>query len=87
VNALISLKQTAPGLLLDQEFQDIESLNGIFGWDLDWRQLEPGPLIFRLTAFGHADISVMRVEFNRSFHQIGNPPPGANSLGRLASAE
>ncbi len=81
MNALIPLKLATPGLLLDQEFQDIESLNGLFGWDLDWRQIEPGPLIFRLTAFGHADISVMRVEFNRGFHQLGNPPPGAITLG------
>jgi AraC family ethanolamine operon transcriptional activator len=81
VNALISPRQAAPKLLIDQEFQDIESLNGIFGWDLDWRQIEPGPLIFRVTAFGHPDINVMRVEFNRSFHQIGSPPPGVLTLG------
>lgn len=81
MNALISPRQTAPKLLIDQEFQDIESLNRIFGWDLDWRQIEPGPLIFRVTAFGHPDINVMRVEFNRSFHQIGSPPPGVFTLG------
>jgi AraC family ethanolamine operon transcriptional activator len=81
VAASISPKQVNPELLIDQEFQDIESLNGLFGWDLDWRQLEPGPLNFRLIAFGHSDISVVRVEFNRSFHQIGNPPPGVLTLG------
>ena len=81
MNTLAPLKQPAPGLLINQEFQDIESLNGVFGWDLDWRQIEPGPLVFRMTGFGHADISVMRVEFNRSFHQIGNPPAGAITLG------
>jgi len=71
----------APGLLFDQEFQEVESLNRVPGWDLDWRQIEPGPLDFRLTAFGHAGINVMRVEFNRSFHQIGRPPPGALTMG------
>jgi len=81
VNKLAPLKQATPKLLIDQEFQDVESLNRTFGWDLDWRQIEPGPLIFRLTAFGHPGISVMRVEFNRSFHQIGTPPPGVLTLG------
>jgi AraC family ethanolamine operon transcriptional activator len=81
VSTLLSEDFPVPGLLLDQEFHDVESLNRIFGWDLDWRQIEPGPLVFRLTAFGHTDISVMRVEFNRSFHQIGNPPNGAITLG------
>lgn len=78
---LVKLKQPAPVLLIDQEFQDIESLNGVLGWELDWRQIEPGPLIFRLMAFGHADINVIRVEFNRGFHQIGNSPAGFITLG------
>jgi AraC-like DNA-binding protein len=78
---LVNLKQPPPGLFFDREVCDIESLNGIFGWDLDWRQIEPGPLLFRTTAFGHAEISVMRVEFNRGFHQFGKPPPGAITMG------
>jgi AraC-like DNA-binding protein len=78
---LVNLNQPRPGILIDQEFRYIESLNGIFGWDLDWRQIEPGPLLFRITAFGHADISVMRIEFNRGFHQIGKPPAGAITMG------
>jgi AraC family ethanolamine operon transcriptional activator len=75
------LEQPPPSLLINQQFKDLESLNGIFGWDLNWRQIEPGSLKFKITAFGHAEISVMRVEFNRSFHQIGNPPPGAITIG------
>ena len=78
---LENLKQSPPSLLINHEFQDIESLNGIFGWQLDWRQLEPGDLNFRITAFGHAEINVIRVEFNRSFHQTGHPPPGAITMG------
>jgi AraC family ethanolamine operon transcriptional activator len=81
VSTVDSFKQSVPRLLINEEFRDIESLNGVFGWDLDWRQIEPGPLFFRLTAFGHADVNVIRVEFNRSFHQIGKPPPGAITLG------
>lgn len=78
---MVNLKQSPPGLFINREFRDIESLNGIFGWELDWRQIEPGPLLFRITAFGHAEISVMRVEFNRGFHQISKPPPGAITMG------
>jgi AraC family ethanolamine operon transcriptional activator len=78
---LVPLEQSPPRLLINQQFMDIESLNGVFGWDLDWRQIEPGLLKFQITALGHADISVMRVEFNRSFHQIGTPPPDAITIG------
>jgi AraC family ethanolamine operon transcriptional activator len=81
VNNLVPLKQPLPSLLINQEFRDIESLNGILGWDLDWRQIEPGALKFHITAFGHPEINVIRVEFNRSFHQIGRPPPGAITMG------
>jgi AraC family ethanolamine operon transcriptional activator len=81
VSTLVSSKQSVPCLLINEKFRDIESLNGIFGWDLDWRQIEPGALLFRLTAFGHAEINVIRVDFNRSFHQVGSPPPGAITLG------
>ncbi len=81
VKKLIPLKHPPPSLLTDQEFQDIESLNGKFDWTLDWRQIEPGPLRFRITTFGHPEINVMRVDFNRGFHQIGTPPPGAITLG------
>ena len=30
---------------------------------------------------GHDDIAVFRVEFNRSFHQIGRPPEGFITFG------
>ena len=70
-----------PKLLVNQTFKDTESLARAIGWDLDFRQIEPGPLRIRATAFGHVNIRVLRIEFDRSFHQIGAPPPGMVSFG------
>ena len=70
-----------PKLLVNQTFKDTESLARAIGWDLDFRQIEPGPLRIRATAFGHVDIGVLRIEFDRSFHQVGAPPPRVVSFG------
>jgi len=71
----------APGLLVKQNFRDIELLSRAVGWDLDFRQIDPGPLDARALLFGHTDIAVLRIEFNRSFHQIGSPPEGFVTFG------
>ena len=70
-----------PKLHINQSFEDAESFGKAIGWDLDFRQIEPGPLRARATVFGHADIMVLRAEFDRSFHQIGALPPGLVSFG------
>lgn len=62
-----------PKLLVNQDFKDIELFSRAVNWDLDFRQIDHGPLTARAMAFGHDDIFVFRVEFNRSFHQIGRP--------------
>jgi len=51
-----------PKLLVNQTFKDTESLARAIDWDLDFRQIEPGPLRIRATAFGHVDIRVLRIE-------------------------
>jgi AraC family ethanolamine operon transcriptional activator len=71
----------APKLLADQCFRDIDELSRLTGWDLEFRQIDSGPLVARVLGFGHADIRVMRVEFDRSYHQIGQPPPGVLTFG------
>ena len=70
-----------PSILLEARYRDIESLGLDAGWKIDFRQLEPGPLEARLLMIGHSDISVLRVEFNRSFHQLGEPPGGYRTFG------
>ena len=70
-----------PTLLVNQSFKSIDHFSQAIGWDMDFRQIEPGLLSARAVGFGHAGIMVMRVEFNRSFHQLGSPPVGFLTFG------
>jgi hypothetical protein len=70
-----------PKLMLSQSFGEIELMAKAIGWEADFRQIEPGPLTLTVNLFGHADIAVMRIEFNRSFHQIASPPAGFVTFG------
>jgi len=70
-----------PKLLVNQEFRDTELFSRAVGWDLDFRQIDHGPLCARTLLFGHTGIAVLRVDFDRSFHQIGCPPPGVLTFG------
>jgi len=71
----------APTLLVNQSFNCIDHWSQAIGWDMDFRQIEPGLLNARAVGFGHAGIMVMRVELNRSFHQLGSPPAGFRTFG------
>ncbi len=71
----------APTLLVNQSFNCIDHWSQAIGWDMDFRQIEPGLLNARAVGFGHAGIMVMRVELNRSFHQLGSPPAGFQTFG------
>jgi AraC-like DNA-binding protein len=70
-----------PKILVNQTFKDIELLSRAVGWDLDFRQIDHGSLCARAIMFGHAQVAVLRVEFDRSFHQIGSPPEGVLTFG------
>ena len=70
-----------PTILINQSFNSIDHWSQAIGWDMDFRQIEPGLLNARAVGFGHAGIMVMRVELNRSFHQLGSPPAGFKTFG------
>ena len=70
-----------PRILVNQTFKDTELFSRAVNWDLDFRQIDHGSLQARALMFGHAQIAVLRVEFNRSFHQIGTPPEGVLTFG------
>ena len=70
-----------PGILVNEIFKDTELFSRAVGWDLDFRQIDHGSLRAKALMFGHAEIAVLRVEFNRSFHQIGAPPEGFLTFG------
>jgi hypothetical protein len=70
-----------PKLMLSQSFGEVERLAREIGWDVDFRQIDPGPLTLTARLFGHADLVIMRIEFDRNFHQIGSPPEGFVTFG------
>lgn len=73
--------QETPRLLLDGTFDDILAFGQAAGWDLDFRQLEPGPLEASLLIIGHPGLILTRFEFNRAYHQLGRPPAGFMTFG------
>ena len=75
------MQSKLPILSLNQSISDVNELAETTGWGLAFRQLDPGPLLGRVVGFGHSGVRVMRVEFNRSFHQIGNAPQGVWTFG------
>ena len=70
-----------PRLLLNQLFTDMESVAGAIGWKQQFRQLEPGPLGAKLRVIGTEYCQLGRISFNRSFHQLGEPPEGRFMVG------
>lgn len=71
----------SPVVMVNEEYEDAESFGRKLGWDIDFRQLDKGPLRASVLSFGHPGIMVFRVEFNRSFHQLGRPPAGFRTFG------
>jgi AraC family ethanolamine operon transcriptional activator len=71
-------------VVLEQEFEDIESFGRALGeWDVDFRQLDRGPLVARAAMIAERQISIARVDLNRRFHQRGAGPAGIVALGLL----
>ena len=66
------------------EFQDFDVLSrAITGWDLDWRQLDRGPLEARVQQLMTPSVLLGRVDFSRRYHQRGATPPGFLTFGCL----
>ncbi|MFC1740617.1 helix-turn-helix domain-containing protein [Pseudomonadota bacterium] len=74
-------KNPAPQLIFDRNFDDIGIMAEAVEWDIDFRQIEAGKLQARTLLLAGAGQMVMRVEFNRKFHQRGCPPPGMMTFG------
>ena len=72
---------STPELLVNECFEDIEQFSKAVRWNLDFRQIDPGPLNAKAILLGNEAILVLRFEFNRSFHQIGRPPEGLMTFG------
>ncbi len=69
-------------LVLDADFEDMESfVAAVGGWELDFRQLDRGPLIAHAAVLAGEGGAILRVDFDRRFHQLGSVPPGMRVLG------
>jgi AraC family ethanolamine operon transcriptional activator len=68
------------------EFQDFDVLaRAISGWDLDWQQLDRGPLEARVQQLMTPCVLLSRADFSRRYHQQGATPPGFLTFGCLRS--
>jgi AraC-like DNA-binding protein len=51
------------------------------GWNLDFRQLDPGAYAITASIVSSRRVMVMRVRSECGFHQTGGPPPGLLTFG------
>ena len=58
-------------------------INGISPWEIDFRQIEAGPMISTLTARMGANITLLEVSLSRTVHQTGSSPVGMVSVGLI----
>lgn len=70
-----------PHVVVDAEFNDMGRFGAALGWDLDFRQLDAGPLKARARAWAARHCVTIAVYFNRSFHQLGQAPKDLVCLG------
>jgi AraC family ethanolamine operon transcriptional activator len=70
--------------VLQATFTDIDAFTDtVRGWDLDWRQLDGGPLKAGLLQIASERAALTRVGFSRQFLQTGGVPPGVQNLAVL----
>ena len=68
-------------LLQQRQFHDFDALKeSIAGWELDWRQLDKGPLESELLQVGVGAALLTHVTFSRQFDQRGSSPPGTRTF-------
>ena len=70
-----------PQVILNTQFSDVGQLSQLVGWDTDFRQLEPGHLKAVGTVVASPASSILRVDFNRAFHQVGEAPRDKLTFG------
>lgn len=67
-----------------RRFGDFDELSeAIRGWDLDWRQLDGGPLSADLSQIATEAALLSKVRFSRRFYQRGAAPAGMRTFGLL----
>jgi AraC family ethanolamine operon transcriptional activator len=73
---------TAPIKTGELQFTDMEHYGSIGGgWELDYLQLDSGPLNVRTVLYRGEQVFIKYVSYNRRFHQRGVAPRGVLSFG------
>lgn len=62
-------------------FRDIADLGRAAGFDLGFRQLDSGPQEIPATLQIGEHMTVVRMSFNRAYHQLGSTPDGMTTFG------
>ncbi len=71
-------------LLQHRRFHDFDELKeSAKGWDLDWHQLDRGPLRAEMLQVSVGTAKLDRSYFNRRFDQRGSSPPGTRTFGLI----
>jgi len=63
------------------EFQNVEHIGQLMGWDLGFCQLEPGSQHIGVRLAVGRQVGLMRVHTNKGLHQLGNPAPDKLAFG------
>jgi AraC-like DNA-binding protein len=75
-----------PSWVLSRRFDSMHDLTTqVQGWDIDFRQIDEGPLTVDLLQVGTGRCLLSRARFNRRFHQRGVSPAGMRTFGVLES--
>ena len=70
---------TSEPLVLD--LSDPNELNRLSDWEIDFRQIEPGPMNTRIVMSQGPDMSLLNIKMDRAVHQAGYSPPGMMTFG------
>ena len=74
-------QDAAPIVLIRGQFRDFEQFRvATRGWDIDFRQLDRGPLDAELLPVGVGPVVLMQARFSRRFDQRGGAPPGLRTF-------
>ena len=62
-------------------FPDVSELGRAAGFDLGFRQLDPGPAPVSAKLLNGEQLTLVCMTFDRAYHQLGTPPAGMKSFG------
>ncbi len=60
---------------------ELTQLNKFTDWDLDFRQIESGPMETRIAVRSGKMVALLEIQMSRSLHQVGIAPPGTMPFG------